>query len=69
MRTARSRRWSSGGSVDSLAARSVRDRRDLLEPYGCNLVAIRDRINTFEPVSRMLLPFLAIISRSSGRTR
>ena len=47
--------------------RSLRDlctiNEDLLEPYGCNLVAIRDGINTFEPVSKMLLPFLAIIGQ------
>ena len=47
--------------------RSLRDlcsiNEDLLEPSGCNLVAIRDGINTFEPVSRMLLPFLAIIGQ------
>lgn len=47
--------------------RSLRDlcsiNEDLLEPFGCNLVAIRDGINTFEPVSKMLLPFLAIIGQ------
>jgi len=47
--------------------RSLRDlcsiNEDLLEPSGCNLVAIRDGINTFEPVSKMLLPFLAIIGQ------
>jgi site-specific DNA recombinase len=47
--------------------RSLRDicmiNEDLLDPYGCNLVAIRDGINTFEPVSKMLLPFLAIIGQ------
>ena len=47
--------------------RSLRDlcsiNEDLLEPYGCNLVAIRDGINTIEPVSKMLLPFLAIIGQ------
>ena len=47
--------------------RSLRDlcsiNEDLLEPYSCNLVAIRDGINTFEPVSKMLLPFLAIIGQ------
>ena len=47
--------------------RSLRDlcniNEDLLEPCGCNLVAIRDGINTFEPVSKMLLPFLAIIGQ------
>ena len=37
--------------------------RTLLDPCGCNLVAIRDGINTFEPVSKMLLPFLAIIGQ------
>jgi DNA invertase Pin-like site-specific DNA recombinase len=50
----------------SATARSVRDlcaiNEDLLELYGCNLVAISDGINSFEPVcvSRMLLLFLAI---------
>ena len=47
--------------------RSLRDlltiNEDLLEPCGCNFVAIRDGINTFEPVSKMLLPFLAIIGQ------
>ena len=47
--------------------RSLRDlctiNEDLLDPHGCNLVAIRDGINTFEPVSKMLLPFLAIIGQ------
>ncbi len=47
--------------------RSLRDlcsmNEDLLDPCGCNLVAIRDGINTFEPVSKMLLPFLAIIGQ------
>ena len=47
--------------------RSLRDlctiNEDLLEPFGCNLVAIRDGINTFEPVSKMLLPFLAILGQ------
>jgi site-specific DNA recombinase len=41
----------------------VRINEDLLEPCGCNFVAIRDGINTFEPVSKMLLPFLAIIGQ------
>lgn len=62
---------------DSLAAiivtkldrltRSLRDictiNEDVLEPYKVNLVAIRDGINTFEPVSKMLLPFLAVIGQ------
>lgn len=47
--------------------RSLRDllaiHEDLLEPCGCNFVAIRDGINTFEPVSKMLLPFLAVIGQ------
>ena len=47
--------------------RSLRDlltiNEELLEPFGCNLVAIRDGINTFETVSKMLLPFLAIIGQ------
>lgn len=47
--------------------RSLRDictiNEDVLEPYGVNLVAIRDGINTFEPVSKMLLPFLAVIGQ------
>ena len=47
--------------------RSLRDlcsiNEDLLDPFGCNLMAIRDGINTFEPVSKMLLPFLAIIGQ------
>lgn len=47
--------------------RSLRDlcniNEELLEPFCCNLVAIRDGINTFEPVSRMLLPFLAILGQ------
>lgn len=47
--------------------RSLRDllsiHEDLLDPCGCNFVAIRDGINTFEPVSKMLLPFLAIIGQ------
>ena len=47
--------------------RSLRDlvnmNEDLLEPHGCNLVAIHDGINTFETVSKMLLPFLEIIGQ------
>lgn len=47
--------------------RSLRDvltiNEDLLEPHGCNLVAIHDGINTFETISKMLLPFLAIVGQ------
>ena len=47
--------------------RSLRDicaiNDDILEPYKVNLVAIRDGVNTFEPMSKMLLPFLAIIGQ------
>lgn len=64
----------SGGDVAAVVVtkldrltRSLRDlltiNEDLLEPCGCNFVAIRDGINTFEPVSKMLLPFLAIIGQ------
>jgi DNA invertase Pin-like site-specific DNA recombinase len=38
-------------------------REDILEPYKVNLVAIRDGINTFDPLSRQFLPFLAIIGQ------
>ena len=40
---------------------------DLLEPYCCNLVAIRDGINTFEPVSKMLCRSWRSSGRSSGK--
>lgn len=47
--------------------RSLRDictiNEDILEPYKINLIAIRDGINTFEPMSKMLLPFLALIGQ------
>lgn len=47
--------------------RSLRDicsiNEDILDPYKVNLIAIRDGINTFEAVSKMLLPFLAIIGQ------
>lgn len=47
--------------------RSLRDicaiNEDILEPYKINLIAIRDGVNTFEPMSKMLLPFLAIIGQ------
>ena len=64
--------------LDRLTRSLLRDlcsiNEDLLEPHCCNLVAIRDGINTFEPVSKMLLPFLAIIGQierqnTSERTR
>jgi len=65
---------SGGGAVAAVVVtkldrltRSLRDlltiHEDLLEPCGCNLVAIRDGINTFETVSKMLLPFLAVIGQ------
>ena len=47
--------------------RSLRDlcniNEDLLEPFCCNLVAIRDGINTFETMGKMLLPFLAVLGQ------
>ena len=47
--------------------RSLRDlcaiNEDILEPYKVNLIAIRDGVNTFEPMSKMLLPFLAVIGQ------
>ena len=47
--------------------RSLRDlcniNEDLLEPFCCNLVAIRDGINTFETMGKMLLPVLAILGQ------
>ena len=47
--------------------RSLRDlcniNEELLEPFCCNLVAIRDGINTFETMGKMLLPFLAILGQ------
>ena len=52
--------------------RSLRDlcniNEDLLDPFGCNLVAIRDGINTFEPMSKMILPFLAILGQIERQT-
>ncbi len=64
----------SGGGISAVIVtkldrltRSLRDllsiHEDLLDPCRCNFVAIRDGINTFEPVSKMLLPFLAIIGQ------
>lgn len=47
--------------------RSLRDicyiNEDILEPYKVNLVCIRDGINTFDPFSKQILPFLAIIGQ------
>lgn len=47
--------------------RSLRDvcsiSDEILEPYGVNLVAIQDGINTFEIASKVLLPFLALIGQ------
>lgn len=45
--------------------RSLRDllaiKEDLLEVHRCQLVAIRDGINTMDPIGKHFLPFLAII--------
>ena len=47
--------------------RSLKDllhiNEDILAPSGCNLVAVLDGINTFEPTSKMLLPLLAIVGQ------
>ena len=47
--------------------RSLRDLlsiyEDLLEPNDCNFVAIRDGINTCDPLAKMIMPFLAIIGQ------
>lgn len=64
----------SNGSVSAIVVskldrltRSLRDicyiNEDILEPYKVNLVCIRDGINTFEPFSKQVLPFLAIIGQ------
>lgn len=47
---------------------------DILSPSGCNLVAVLDGINTFEPTGKIILPLLAIIgqierSNTSERVR
>lgn len=47
---------------------------DILAPSGCNLVAVMDGINTFEPTGKIILPLLAIIgqierSNTSERVR
>lgn len=47
--------------------RSLRDicaiNEDILEPHNVNLVCIRDGLNTLDPTSKMLLPFLALIGQ------
>ena len=62
------------GGIDAIVVtkldrltRSLRDicsiNEDILEPYHVQLVAINDGINTFEAVSKTLLPFLAVIGQ------
>lgn len=47
---------------------------DILTPSGCNLVAVMDGINTFDPTGKIILPLLAVIgqierSNASERVR
>lgn len=62
------------GGIDAIVVtkldrltRSLRDicsiNEDILEPYQVQLIAINDGINTFEAVSKTLLPFLAVIGQ------